>query len=219
MLNNSRKIKIRYDKPVFVFSSIIYALVSRISILVAVVLILVLHVLADIEISKSGAFLAALGLLLSLKHNFIKIASNQDEAVKKSQGMGMTPYYDGVCEAEVYKKQAARETTDELTGILLVIVGGLLSSYGDVLTNWYIGFTFDRRVVLELSGFISLLISCYLFVISVPSVRIGIGNLLPHETKEQEKFVHEFAKQQANKLLGKYLLVFGLTVLMLAAFI
>lgn len=158
MLNNSRKIKIRYDKPVFVFSSIIYALISRVSILVTVVLILILHVLADIEISKSGAFLAALGLLLSLKHNFIKVASNQDEAVKKSQGMGMKSYYEGVCEAEVYKKQAARETTDELIGILLVIVGGLVSSYGDILANWYTGFTFNRRIVFELSGFVSLLI-------------------------------------------------------------
>ncbi|MEZ8026800.1 hypothetical protein [Enterovibrio norvegicus] len=194
-MNKPRKIKIRYDKPVFIFSSFIYSLISRVTILTAVLLILILHIVFDIEISKSGAFLSALGLLLSLKHNFIKIASNQDEAVKKSQGMGINLYYEGTCEAEVLKKKAEKETADELIGIFLVIVGGLVSSYGDFLVNSYIDFTFDRRVVFELTGFTSLLISCFLFVASVPSIRIGIGSMLPHETKEQENFVYEFAKQ------------------------
>lgn len=218
-MSSNRKIKVRYDKPIFIFSSIIYALVTRYSVLAAVVLIIFLHIVSGLAISKSGAFLGALGLLLSLKHNVIKVASNQDEAVKKSQGMGFKLDYNGTCETELFKQQAARETTDELVGILLVIAGGLMSSYGEDLTNWLINFSFDRQSIFELTGFFSLLISCCLFIFSVPVVKIGTGNLLPHEQNEQERFVYEYVKQQINRLLGKYLFVFGLTILMLSAFI
>ncbi|MBU1392516.1 MAG: hypothetical protein KJ560_06065 [Gammaproteobacteria bacterium] len=218
-MSSQRKIKVSYDKPIFIFSSIIYALVTRYSVLAAVVLIIVLHIIYGLAISKSGAFLGALGLLLSLKHNVIKVASNQDEAIKKSQGMNLNLYYEGTCETELFKQQAARDTTDELVGILLVIAGGLMSSYGDDLTNWLINFSFDRQSIFEFTGFFSLLISCCLFMFSVPVIKIGTGNLLPYEQKEQERFIHEYVKQQINRLLGKYLFVFGLTILMLSAFI
>ena len=45
------------------------------------------------------------------------------------------------------------------------------------------------------------------------------GTYKPHEQREQEQFVQEYAKQMANRLLGKYLFVFGLVILMLASFI
>lgn len=163
--------------------------------------------------------MGALGLLLSLKHNFIKKASSQDDAIKKSQGMEMNIYYEETCEVEKFKEQAAKETTDELIGIVLVIVGGLLSSYGDSLTTWFNSSSFDRKTIFELTGFISLSISCVLFLFSVPTIEIRAGHMLPDRTNKQEDFAHEFAKHQSNRLLGKYLLVFGLVVLMLAVFI
>lgn len=214
-----RKIKIRFDKPIFTILSITYNIITRTAVLAIIVLILAIHIFADISISKSGAFIGALGLLLSLKHNFLKIASNQDEAVKKSQRMSFNFFWEGVCETELFKLQAAKETTDELLGILLVIAGGLISSYGDDLTILLGNLSFDRQLVFEFTGFLSLIISCCLFLFSIPAVRTMSGTYKPHEQREQEQFVQEYAKQMANRLLGKYLFVFGLVILMLASFI
>ena len=79
--------------------------------------------------SSSGAIVSAVGLLLTLKHNFISIAQSPYEAVVKHHQMGRFASVN-MMENPTYVNPAIIALKDEYVGIILVLLGGFVSGYG-----------------------------------------------------------------------------------------
>ena len=185
-MSKKSQVKVQYEKPIFRFSALLYLVINRYTVITSIVFLMIFHILSETSISKSGAFIGALGLLLSLKHGFIKISSSQDDAVKKSRNTGSVPLWLGICSNQKYQNEAAKQTTDEMIGVLLVIVGGLVSSYGEDISLLFSNYSIDRELIFELVGFTSLLLSFILTLLSNPKVKLvsARADLLPENIKE-----------------------------------
>ncbi|WP_224215335.1 hypothetical protein [Vibrio metschnikovii] len=82
--------------------------------------------------SSSGAIMSAVGLLLTLKHNFISVAQSPYQAVvKHHQTFRLSSR--NMMENPTFVNPAIIALKDEYIGIILVLLGGLVSGYGGFL--------------------------------------------------------------------------------------
>jgi hypothetical protein len=79
--------------------------------------------------TSSGSIISAIGLLLTLKHNFLAIAQNAQAAVIKHHQI-MRFASQGMMEDPEYVNPAIIALKDEYTGVILVLIGGFISGYG-----------------------------------------------------------------------------------------
>ncbi|MFN1584603.1 hypothetical protein [Vibrio rotiferianus] len=217
------KLDVKYEKPIFRLSAFLYSVIKLRTVVILICLLVAHHILYGISISKSGAFIGALGLLLSLKHGFIKRSSNQDQAVRESQNMGGLMYWEGTCEDEEIQREAQKQTLDEMLGIFLVIIGGLISSYGNSFHLWINSIHMQKETVFQLIGLVSLALSFLLIAFSNPEIRLIDEKVdispIAYKEKNLSNLISEYAKQKANKLLSVYLAVVGLIILVLEPFV
>jgi len=80
-------------------------------------------------VSSSGALISAIGLLLTLKHNFLSSVEKPPEAVAKHHNIGNLGSTN-MMQNPTYVNPAIIAIKDEYVGILLVLIGGFISGYG-----------------------------------------------------------------------------------------
>ncbi|EGR3967666.1 hypothetical protein DDN11_18890, partial [Vibrio cholerae] len=82
--------------------------------------------------SSSGSIVSAIGLLLTLKHNFLSSVKNPEEAVAKHNQYGRTTSIFMMKMPSVVNPTIIA-LKDEYVGILLVLLGGITNGYGGFL--------------------------------------------------------------------------------------
>ncbi|MEZ8068019.1 hypothetical protein [Vibrio sp. FF145] len=83
--------------------------------------------------SGSGSVVSIIGLLLTLKHNFINNASNPDAAFHKYHNKMGTFNSLGQMEDASKVNPVIQAIRDEYVGVILLVLGGLVSGYGGLV--------------------------------------------------------------------------------------
>ncbi|ELY3410711.1 hypothetical protein CYQ90_23420 [Vibrio parahaemolyticus] len=125
---------LKWPKVVLVHRSILWMLERDKAVFTSLVIFYYSYFYASVfEIpalfSSSGATVSAVGLLLTLKHNFISVAQSPHDAVAKHHQMGRMSKTN-IMENPAYVNPAIIALKDEYVGIILVLLGGLVSGYG-----------------------------------------------------------------------------------------
>ncbi|MGF1841588.1 hypothetical protein L4C39_00060 [Vibrio clamense] len=131
---------LKWPKVVFVHSSILWVFDRKKAVAVSIIIFYYSHFYASVLgmpslFSSSGAIVSAVGLLLTLKHNFISIAQSPYAAVVKHHQMGSFASVN-MMEDPKYVNPAVIALKDEYVGIILVLLGGVVSGYGGFVPFW-----------------------------------------------------------------------------------
>ncbi|EPC8671145.1 hypothetical protein ACR3BM_002254 [Vibrio vulnificus] len=82
--------------------------------------------------SSSGSIVSAIGLLLTLKHNFLSCMTNPEEAVMK-HNQYFRFAHDQMMEMPNVVNPTIIALKDEYVGVVLVLLGGIVNGYGSFL--------------------------------------------------------------------------------------
>ncbi|MGD1468528.1 hypothetical protein [Vibrio harveyi] len=84
-------------------------------------------------ISGSGVMMTVVGLLLTLKHNFVSDSKDLETAFSKYHRKAGFLDYDGELTTPGLVNPVVSAVKDEYVGILLIVLGSLIGAYGDLL--------------------------------------------------------------------------------------
>jgi hypothetical protein len=125
---------LKWPKVVFIHSAILWVFDRDKAVLVSLVILYYSYFYGSVLetpalFSGSGSLVSAVGLLLTLKNNFISIAQSPHKAVAKHHDMGAFGSVNMMTDPR-YVNPAVIALKDEYVGIILVLSGGLVSGYG-----------------------------------------------------------------------------------------